>query len=547
MHKPYQRIKRPFLIALSVLCVAGGFFISCKKAQPSWDTNILAPIITTSLSINNLVGDTLIHRNPDSSVSLVYDGTLYNLNTDTLIKMPDTTLLYPYVIPPFSHFSVNPGQPVLPVNNSTTTYQISTVELKKATLQTGFVDIEVRSYINQPTDITYKVPSATLNGNPLVMYIRVPAVNGSSPGVARKTYSLADYSIDFTGPSHNTFNTLNTILSGIVDSAAGVANINSGDSLNIIVKFYSVSPSYAKGYFGTVTKSYTAQAPFPLFSRVIAGSLNLQNISVTMSLANYFGVDARLTLSQLASVNTHTGNTVNLTNASVINNAININRAVETFNPNAPTTPAVQNFSLTPSNSNILQWVDNLPTRVNYSLQVTTDPLGNVSGSNDFAYSGNGIESHLNITVPLSLIATNLTLEDTLSVNFNGSAQAQQVKSGTFTLYADNGFPFSAGMQVYLLDSTMHIADSLMIGPQTIIAGTINNSNGIVVAPQNSVILMSLNTARTQLLLKTKHIIILSKFNMGCASCLPQVYRKIYSYYQLNVKLVGNFDYQIKG
>jgi hypothetical protein len=543
MYKYFKRRRRLFAVALLTSCITGGLFVSCKKGQPTWDVNVLTPIVSTSLSINNLLADTLIKVNPDTSVSLIYNGTLYDLNTDSILKMPDTILKYPYVA--FFTTTVNPGQPVLPVNNSTTTYNINTVQLRKATLLTGFVDIEVTSYINQPTDMTYKVACATLGGSPLIMYVKVPAKNGTIPGRAKRTYSLANYSIDFTGPSHNGYNTINTILSGIVDSLApSYASISPGDSLNINARFYGIEPNYAKGYFGTVTKTYTSQSTFPLFKKVIGGSLMMQNISVTMQLENNFGIDARINLAKLSSVNTHTASTVNLTDAGLINNSININRATETFNPASPVIPSVQTFSLTPANSNILAWLDNMPNNVGYTLQVTTDPLGNVSGSNDFAYYGYGITSNLNISLPLSIIANNLTLEDTLNANFANSAQAQQVKSGTFTIYADNGFPFSAGMQVYLLDSNMKIADSLMAPPQTIAAG-IMNSNGIVLSPQNSVLTINMNTIRTQLLLKTKHIIVLSRFNMG--SNPPPVYRKIYSYYQLNVKLVGNFDYQIKG
>jgi hypothetical protein len=376
--------------------------------------------------------------------------------------------------------------------------------------------------------------------------MKVPAMTGPSPVKVTKTYSLANYTIDFTGPSHNSYNTISTLLTGIVDSAApGMANIKPGDSLNIRATFHGIEPDYAKGYFGTVTKTYTSQVAFPLFNKVVGGSLTMQNISVTMLLENYFGIDARLNLSQLTSVNTHTGTSVNLTDAGLINNSININRATETFNPNSPVNPSSQTFSITPANSNILAWADNMPNYINYALQVTTDPLGNVSGSNDFAYYGYGIYSHLNVSVPLSLIANNLTLEDTLNVNFGNNAQIQQVKSGSFNIYATNGFPFSAGLQVYLLDSlTGKIVDSLMMSPQTIAPGIMNVS-GIVTSPVTSVLTITMNTAKTQLLFKTKRIIILSRFNIG--SNPPPVYRKIYDYYQLNVKMVGNFDYQFKG
>ncbi|HTA26723.1 MAG TPA: hypothetical protein VK809_02965, partial [Bacteroidia bacterium] len=282
---------------------------------------------------------------------------------------------------------------------------------------------------------------------------------------------------------------------------------------------------------------------FPVFNKIVAGSLSLQNVNVNLTLSNGFGVDASLILSQLSSYNSHTNTTVNLTDAGVINSTINVNRATETHNPNAPVNPYVTNFALNPSNSNILAWLDNLPTTVSYALNVTTDPLGNVSGFNDFAYYGYGINSAINITIPLSLIANNLTLADTLAVNFAGSGSpTKQVKSGKLTIYASNGFPFSAGLQIFLLNQNNAVSDSLFIPSQTIMGGMVDPVTGKVTGAENSVLTISLDAVHTQELFNTKNIILYARFNMGSS---PSTYRKIYSYYQLGLKVVGNFDYQV--
>jgi hypothetical protein len=265
---------------------------------------------------------------------------------------------------------------------------------------------------------------------------------------------------------------------------------------------------------------------------------------VNFSLTNAFGVDASLVLSQLSSYNSRTNTTVNLVDNAVIGPTIHVNRATPTNNPSSPVDPTVLNFAINPSNSNILAWLDNIPNNVTYAVQIETDPLGNVSGSNDFAYYGHGINANINVTIPLSLVANNLTLADTLGVNFAGSGSASQhVKSGTLTIYASNGFPFNAGLQMYLLNNNNVVCDSLFIPAQNIASGNVNALTGIVSSPQSSTLTIALNEARTQELLNTKNMILYARFNMGSTS--PLTYRKIYDYYQLNVKLVANFDYQV--
>ena len=77
------------LIALVILSVG-----SCKKNQSSgWNTQLLIPIATTNLSLQNLVTDSTLKANADSSLTLSYQSTLYNFNlADQIVQIPDTSI-----------------------------------------------------------------------------------------------------------------------------------------------------------------------------------------------------------------------------------------------------------------------------------------------------------------------------------------------------------------------------------------------------------------------------------------------------------------------
>jgi len=497
------------------------------------------------MSINNIITSPYIKNNPDSTVSLVYTDSLYNLNIDTLVTIPDTVLDY-FETNLLGPYSASPGGEIFATNPTTTTYPIGNVELTKGILQSGFLIFKVYNPLPQPVDYYYKVLNVIQNGTGDTLGVndlKVPANDSLTEQIP-----LNGYSVDFTGPLHNAYNDITTSIKVYLDPGASPYTIPNGATVvSAKVSFSNIIPYYAKGYFGTTTKSFGPEnTAFPVFSKIVGGTLNLQNVSVNLTLTNGFGVDASLLLSQLSSYNSRTNTTINLTDAAVVGSTIHVNRATPTNNP-APASPvnsSVLNFSITPSNSNILNWLDNMPTSIGYALQVTTDPLGNVSGSNDFAYYGYGISANINVTIPLSLIASNLTLADTLAVNFAGSGgTTQHVKSGTLTIYATNGFPFSAGLQLYLLNKSNVVYDSLFIpATQTIASGLVNAVTGIVTTPQSSVLKISLDAAHTQELFNTKNMILHARFNMGN---LPTTYRKIYDYYQLNLKLVGNFDYEV--
>ncbi len=73
-----------------VILLAG----SCKKNQNSgWNTELLVPIVSTNLSLQNLVTGSNVKTNADSSLTLAYQSSLYQFNlADQIVKIPDTSI-----------------------------------------------------------------------------------------------------------------------------------------------------------------------------------------------------------------------------------------------------------------------------------------------------------------------------------------------------------------------------------------------------------------------------------------------------------------------
>jgi len=143
--------------AIIGLVVSLCILFSCHKSQPSWDTQILAPIVNATLSINDIITSKYITSNPaDSSVSLVYTDSLYNLNMDTLLTIPDTVLT-DSLLWTFPSYTVTPGSVLWPPKEITTTYPIGSVELTEGILQSGYFVFTVKNHLPQMADYYYKV------------------------------------------------------------------------------------------------------------------------------------------------------------------------------------------------------------------------------------------------------------------------------------------------------------------------------------------------------------------------------------------------------
>lgn len=501
--------------------------------RASWDTEIVTPLVQATFDISNLMPDSILHQNADSTLEIVYQKSIHNFDVGNLFIIPDTTLHASYGI--FFNATLSPGQvlPIPPIPE--TVYQLAGVELKIFKVKSGKVSFKVQSKVQEVTNFVYSIPCATLGGKPFSVNIDVPARVGTTPGIYIKEFDLSGYTINLTGSSGSKVNTIyTTITAAISPNASGSVLVTPQDNLVIDNVFSDIVPSYAKGYLGqnTINVPYT-QTDLSFFDR-LGGSVKLEGVKFNLSLENYIGVDARATLKSLTAINTQTNKTVTL-NANTT--SVNINRASDN---GIFITPSLTSFPLTTANSNIKDLIEILPNKMEYQLKVNMNPLGNVSGSNDFIYTDKLLNGFLDMSVPLSFIANNLTLSNVLNLNIN-SGDNRKINDGHLTLFANNGFPFDASLQLYVLNENGSIRDSVFETKNVIVQAPVN-SQLKVTGKRLTKITAAVNHDKMMLLYDTKKVMLKIKFNTASQS----QYVKIYADYAMDIKLTGDFNYTMQ-
>jgi hypothetical protein len=508
-------------------------FASCKKSlKPSWDLNLETPLVFTSMGINNIIPDSLLVVNPDNSLRIVYESSLYDFQVDSLVKMPDTiTSSY---FPPVPGIVIQPGQTIFSLTE-TPSLSFNNAEISRLDIKAGTIIIDIKQTITEPVIITYKIPSAKRNGVPFEISESLPPSNGGTTQVT-KVVDIAGYSIDLKGMNGGDVNTLVTVTSAVLSPSGHAYTLTSSDFFSIKAYFNNVSIDYAKGYFGNQQFNFGPDTnSFSVFSKIIGGTLNLEDVDFSLFIENGFGMDAQVIFKKLASINTRTNNTVAL-QSSIIGQPINISRAMETYIPSQPVVPSSYNFDL--HNSNIKALIENLPDKILFALDIATNPLGNVSSGNDFIYYGNYLKALFRFEMPLSLIADDLTLGDTVNLNIE-KIENNPVKSGIISVIADNGFPFSADLQIYMLDGNGAITDSLF-QIKTINAAPVDASNKVT-NKLRSVLSVSVDENKINRLFETKKLYIKARFNTDHSQ-----YTKIYDSYKLDLKVTARFNYLIQ-
>ena len=532
-----MKIKSILFLLLSSL-----LFNACKKQndKPQWDVEVLGPVLFASLSLENLMVDTLLQTNVDGSASLIVEQSFYNLEPDSIYTIPDTTI-FNLVRWPIFTTSITPGFTFPPQNNKIN-LGVGNVHLTKAILRDGIIDIVLKNNLPEKLIYTYSIPKAKKQGVAFTIVQEVEAATSSGPGSFTNSFSLAGYELDLTGLTGSQFNTLGYTLAAVSDPNGNSFLINFN---NIVIDIAStlrgIEPAYVKGYLGqnTITESVSNTTGLATF--VKGGFIQLDSVSLDLDIDNFIGADAQIFFNSITAINNRTFSSVQLSAPTLLNRALNINRSQESGPPLSPVIPTHHNFRFDNANSNLKEFVENLPERISASASLNLNPLGNnFSLYTDFLYRDFLVNGTLTLKMPFRFATQDLLLVDTQDVSLDELTNLDPIGPLTLTLIAKNGFPVDFDLQLFMIDGNRNITDSLLI-PGLIKRANID-SQYKVTTPFTTQIEIPVDELRKNNIRTSKYMCIRSKFN---TPDYPQQIQ-LYSTYKLDLKLIANGTYYIR-
>lgn len=443
-----------------------------------------------------------------------------------------------YGLKPQSATAVFPAQSVYSKDENAL-YDFGGAQMKKLRIKSGTLRLRIVSTIEENMTVDYKIPHALKNGNSVheILKVKAAPVGGSTDVI--RDIPLEGYTIDLRGknpPVDDTVNAFWNLLDVTLDYSGIQRSISLSDSVYIYYGLLDIVPEWAEGYFGQqIAVAGPDAVPFDFF-RNTSGSLTLEDVSMGMDITNGIGANAEITVGNITSANTRTGKRVKL-NATTLSSPIPIDRATDN-----PFTEKKVHYDYTQSNSNVKDFVQNLPDRLEYSLNVKTNPNGNVSNWKDFIYSFSELKAVMKLAMPLALKADNLELADTLPFEMFSAGALNRVKEGTFNILVDNSFPLSAKLQLYVVDDNGTVIDSIMnLQHNFVQAGQLDMSTGKVTAPVRSVVKTYFTRERMDKVKAGKRLLVKAIFDTPASATQPV---KIYNTYKFDIKLTGDFIYE---
>jgi hypothetical protein len=431
--------------------------------------------------------------------------------------------------------------------NQELTEQIGERKFTYVDAQSGRLRVAISSAVKQPLNLLYKLIGAyDKNGHPLTATSYVPAAVGNQLSTVTQIYDLSGFAINLTGTNGSKFNTYTQVINAHIDSNGVQTSISSTDSIHIQYFLENIKPRYIKGYAGRDTVHYAGTSPFSIssiFGANVANALRFNKAKLSVSIDNGLGIDGQVTINNLTCINA-AGNAVSLVDhaaSPIIGYPLYINRATD-----FPLTSAISTFTLSSTTSNFADFISNLPTKVNYDVSIKTNPGGNRGRYDDFAYIDSKMKVNLNVNVPLSLIANNLTLMDSFNFTLAYSQKdVANIKDGTLHLLIDNKFPLQATVTLLAYDAGWHLIDTLLSGAQ-VSPGHLNSSCR---ADQSvrSVLNIPASASLIDRIRAVTHAVLRVSFNTSSSSttCNGQ-YLSIYSDYNIAAKITADLNYKVK-
>ena len=432
--------------------------------------------------------------------------------------------------------AIFPAQDVVNEDNETSLEGMGDIRLRRADIQTGEVYAEAYSTSEDTIYFTYTIPSARkggINGPPFVM----EAIILPDPiGGTKQTFSadFSGYTLDLTGKlGHDTVNTFHNILTGNIHYTGKKVNLSLDDSLYIVVTMRNVTPTFIEGYLGRDTIDIGAgSVDFDIFKRIESGTLNFEKAKVNLVIENGLGLDGEFVLNNLRSENTRTGQQRTLSGLPIIGA---VQKAIK-----APLTTVTTTIPI--GGSSIVDLLNIMPDKIHYDVQLRVNNQDYIQGIYpDFAHKGSPLNPYLDIELPLSILADQIVLSDT--VDFIQGDFKTSVNSGSFTLLVNNGFPIGGDLKIYFLDMGGIAIDSV-VSAGNILPG-IPNAQGRVTEKMSSKITFFVDETRMQNILRANNIAFKVKFSTPNAA-VPGSFVKLFSDYKMDFKLVGDFNYMIE-
>lgn len=395
-------------------------------------------------------------------------------------------------------------------------FELGSARLTEIGIKEGHVIINALSTLPDTGTIIYSIPSLTKNGTIFETSVKIPPNTNNE--LIQFTFNFDGYIMDLTGKENriggDTVNTIYATLQAYLDSTGELETIHKVDSFFLFNQYF-FTPEYAKGYIGQDTLVFGPESiETDIFDFVQSGNIDLESTQISISVDNYIGADAAVQINQLSAMNDDIE-----VNAQINTNTVyDIDRASLTGSNNIEPT-------FTEINIEANELLEIFPNKLNTSATFYLNP-NEQSTTEDFIYPEYPMQANLDVSIPLSFIANNLTLSNTTNITIENIEEVENLY-----LTIENGLPLESNLTLITLDENNQAIDTIM-NNQKILAALTNNDGNVI---EKSISTLEINNTNFS---NIKEIKAIANFNTKP----QQEHISIYSNYNLKISVSAKLN-----
>jgi hypothetical protein len=514
-------------------------FTACEKDlfnpdkinKDGWNPIIAIPLTSSRLTIKDLIPsnsttDNFINIDSTSgAISLTYKGDIFNVTASEMVNIPnqvqETSVSFDLDSFPGTGATFN----IITTQKDSIVYQFDagdSIKVHSIGFRAGTMSFKVTTSLAFNAQITATITSLTKNGVPAKLIFDI---NGDG---SEKTYSsqvnLANYVIDMTLGA-NGYNEI--IIEYDYEMTLPIpATGRPAETIS-----FDLEQGFSDIIFGNIIGNLGNQVfaldkdslVLSIFENTLAdadfGAFEISEPAINILVTSSIGVPLALNIIELNAFEPETNT----------NTAIQLQSS--SFNIQAPLNigdTKISKIPITGSNSNIKDVLTPTNKVITYELAAEINPNG--QNNINFITPEARISVQAEMELPLEVGISGWALQDTVDFSLD---QFNEITEAMLRVNIDNGFPFEIDLQIYLLDSTNTLIDSLINSETSLLQAALVDVNGDVTASSISNSDIGLGSQTIANLGKTKKLVIrggLSTSNNG-----QKV--QIYDFYELGIKM----------
>ena len=415
---------------LTVALIA--LFFGCKREPTTWTVDVALPIIDDGWSwvdvIEGASENGYVDGAEGSPAVLKFEGPVADWEIPSLTELPDT-IVAQELTPDFTGgpFPVPPGAVLLDTEEDIV-FQGIDQQFSSLVLSAGRIDYFVESSTNGYVELQYAFPSVTVGGQPVELNVVLPPSDGVAFQTESGTIDIAGAVIDLTGVSGNEINRIaSQLIIGTPTDITDTAQVYGTDSIRVRMHFQDMLVEQVAGYFGQETVAFEVDQTVFQPSDFPGGFLQIEPTRATLQFRNTIAADLRLQLDALSVDGIAVGH-------PLLGVPQQISRADWNGEEVEPTVWEMDLLETAPALFDLLGY---LPEVVSASGEALLNPLGDVSGGQDYFDTRQPPQLYLDFEWPLEGAIENFRVIRSLA--FEGTELAGF--DGELIVRVTNGYP----------------------------------------------------------------------------------------------------------